>query len=216
LRALSARKSPEAAAVEAARPTIQYVPLQVALPSEGARDMFHSLLALVPEGASRAETAEILARWLPTGFAGIGPYLPDPSANAPTVPEFRPPAAPQTITHRHERSTPHTTNRTPTRTPRHKPNLSRTHSASPQFVHIMFHLTQYEAVGKGKNPKNVNHCEEPSPTPGPAPAPDQTGGSWHEADLLETAWSPADGESTSLLRRMGPLPMQLIQSRQLS
>jgi hypothetical protein len=105
---------PEAAAVEAARPTIQYVPLQVALPSEGAlRDMFHSLLALVPEGASRAETAEILARWLPTGFAGIGPYLPDPSANAPTVPEFRPPAAPQTITHRHERSTPHTTNRTP-------------------------------------------------------------------------------------------------------
>jgi hypothetical protein len=87
--------APEAAAVEAARPTIQYVPLQVALPSEGAlRDMFHSLLALVPEGASRAETAEILARWLPTGFAGIGPYLPDPSANAPTVPEFRPSAAP--------------------------------------------------------------------------------------------------------------------------
>lgn len=86
---------PEGRAVEAARPGIQYVPLQVALPSEGAlRDMFHSLLALVPEGASRAETAEILARWLPTGFAGIGPYLPDPSANAPTVPEFRPPAAP--------------------------------------------------------------------------------------------------------------------------
>lgn len=74
---------PEARAVEAARPAVQYVQLQVALPSEGAlREMFSKLLVLVPEGASRDETAEILARWLPSGFAGIGPYLPDPGAAA--------------------------------------------------------------------------------------------------------------------------------------
>lgn len=72
---------PEARAVEAARPTVQYVTMQVALPSEAAlREMFAKLLVLVPEGASRDETAEILARWLPSGFAGIGPYLPDPGA----------------------------------------------------------------------------------------------------------------------------------------
>jgi hypothetical protein len=72
---------PEARAVEAARPAIQYVSLQVALPSESAlREMFAKLLVLVPEGSSRDETAEILARWLPSGFAGIGPYLPDPGA----------------------------------------------------------------------------------------------------------------------------------------
>lgn len=74
---------PEARAVEAARPAVQYVPLQVALPSEAAlREMFAKLLVLVPEGASKEETAEILARWLPSGFAGIGPYLPDPGAAA--------------------------------------------------------------------------------------------------------------------------------------
>lgn len=72
---------PEGRAIEAARPPIQYVSLQVALPSEAAlRDMFRSLLVLVPEGASKDEAAEILARWLPSGFAGIGPYLPDPNA----------------------------------------------------------------------------------------------------------------------------------------
>jgi hypothetical protein len=72
---------PEARAVEAARPAVQYVQLQVALPSEAAlREMFAKLLVLVPEGSSRDETAEILARWLPSGFAGIGPYLPDPGA----------------------------------------------------------------------------------------------------------------------------------------
>jgi len=72
---------PEARAVEAARPAIQFVTMQVALPSEAAlREMFAKLLVLVPEGASRDETAEILARWLPSGFAGIGPYLPDPGA----------------------------------------------------------------------------------------------------------------------------------------
>lgn len=74
---------PEARAVEAALPPIQYVSLQVALPSEAAlREMFAKLLVLVPEDASRDETAEILARWLPSGFAGIGPYLPDPGAVA--------------------------------------------------------------------------------------------------------------------------------------
>lgn len=72
---------PEARAIEAARPAVQYVSLQVALPSEAAlREMFAKLLVLVPEGSSKDETAEILARWLPSGFAGIGPYLPDPGA----------------------------------------------------------------------------------------------------------------------------------------
>lgn len=72
---------PEARAIEAARPAVQYVSLQVALPSEAAlREMFAKLLVLVPDGSSRDETAEILARWLPSGFAGIGPYLPDPGA----------------------------------------------------------------------------------------------------------------------------------------
>jgi hypothetical protein len=76
---------PEARAVEAALPPIQYVPLQVALPSEAAlREMFRGLLVLVPEEATRDETAEILARWLPSGFAGIGPYLPDPGAGTLT------------------------------------------------------------------------------------------------------------------------------------
>jgi hypothetical protein len=76
-----AEAEPEARAVEAARPSVQYVQLQVALPSEAAlREMFAKLLVLVPEQASRDETAEILARWLPSGFAGIGPYLPDPGA----------------------------------------------------------------------------------------------------------------------------------------
>lgn len=85
---------PEARAVEAARPTVQYVPLQVALPSEAAlRDMFRSLLVLVPDGSTKDETAEILARWLPSGFAGIGPYLPDPGAGASPAGDTPPPAA---------------------------------------------------------------------------------------------------------------------------
>ncbi|WP_146037240.1 helix-turn-helix domain-containing protein [Novosphingobium guangzhouense] len=74
---------PEARAVEAARPAVQFVALQVALPSEPAlREMFAKLLVLVPDGASKDETAQILAQWLPSGFAGIGPYLPDPGAGA--------------------------------------------------------------------------------------------------------------------------------------
>lgn len=69
---------PEVAAIEAARPQVQYVSLQLALPSEAAlRDMFRSLLVLIPEGASLDEAAEILARRLPTGIAAIGPVLLD-------------------------------------------------------------------------------------------------------------------------------------------
>lgn len=71
---------PEAREIEAARPTVQYVAMQVALPSEVAlRDMFRSLLVLVPEGASKDEAAEILARRLPAGLAAIGPLSLDQS-----------------------------------------------------------------------------------------------------------------------------------------
>ena len=50
-------------------------------PSEAAlREMFANLLVLVTEGATKDEIAEVLARWLPSGFAAIGPYLPDPGA----------------------------------------------------------------------------------------------------------------------------------------
>ena len=83
---------PEARAIEAARPQVQYVALQLALPNEAAlRDMFRSLLVLIPEGASLDEAAEILARRLPTGLAAIGPVLLDAmSAASPeggTVPQ---------------------------------------------------------------------------------------------------------------------------------
>jgi hypothetical protein len=113
--------------------------------------MFHSLLALVPEGASRAETAEILARWLPTGFAGIGPYLPILRQTPRLCPNFGLQQPPQTITHRHKRSAPHTTNRTPTRTPRHKPNLSRTHSSHLSFT--LCSIWRNMHCRKGKIPK---------------------------------------------------------------
>lgn len=87
-----AEAEPEARAVESARPVVQYVSLQVALPSEAAlRDMFRSLLVLVPDGSTKDETAEILARWLPSGFAGIGPYLPDPGAGASPAGDTPPP-----------------------------------------------------------------------------------------------------------------------------
>jgi hypothetical protein len=70
---------PEARLVEASRPQVQFVSLQLALPSEAAlRDMFRSLLVLVPEGASMDEAAEILARRLPSGIAAIGPVVLDP------------------------------------------------------------------------------------------------------------------------------------------
>jgi len=63
---------PEAHAIEAAKPDVQFVTMAVALPSEAAlTEMFQSLLSVVPEGASRAETARILAQRLPSGFAAI-------------------------------------------------------------------------------------------------------------------------------------------------
>jgi len=57
--------------------------LPVVLPSEVAlRDMFRSLLVLVPEGASKDEAAEILARRLPAGLAAIGPLSLDQASVA--------------------------------------------------------------------------------------------------------------------------------------
>ena len=76
---------PEGRQIEAARPQIIHVTLPVALPSEAAlRDMFRSILVLVPEGASKDEAADILARRLPAGLASIGPLALDPSAAATT------------------------------------------------------------------------------------------------------------------------------------
>lgn len=61
----------EARMIEVRR-SVQYVSLPVALPNEGALvEMFEGLLAFVPDGASKAEAARILARQLPTGFAAI-------------------------------------------------------------------------------------------------------------------------------------------------
>ncbi|WP_419145029.1 helix-turn-helix transcriptional regulator [Novosphingobium mangrovi (ex Hu et al. 2023)] len=55
-------------------PVRNTVSLEVVLPSETAlAAMFETLLATIPEDASRAEAARILARRLPTGFAAIGP-----------------------------------------------------------------------------------------------------------------------------------------------
>ncbi|WP_336950574.1 MULTISPECIES: XRE family transcriptional regulator [Sphingobium] len=72
---------PEGNAIEAAQPQVQYVSMPLALPSEAAlRDMFRSLLVLVPEGATKDEAAEILARRLPSGIAACGPLVLDPHA----------------------------------------------------------------------------------------------------------------------------------------
>lgn len=72
---------PEAREIEAHRPTQLSITLPVILPSEAAlRDMFRTLLVLVPEGATKDEAAEILARRLPSGLAAIGPVLLDPVA----------------------------------------------------------------------------------------------------------------------------------------
>lgn len=68
---------PEGVIIEAQRPAVFHVSLPVALPNEAVlTDMFRAILAIVPDGASRDETAQILARRLPTGFAAIGPFLP--------------------------------------------------------------------------------------------------------------------------------------------
>ncbi|WBQ17834.1 XRE family transcriptional regulator [Sphingobium yanoikuyae] len=65
---------PEAREIEAQLPAFVSITLPVILPSEVAlRDMFRSLLVLVPEGATKDEAAAILARRLPAGLAAIGP-----------------------------------------------------------------------------------------------------------------------------------------------
>lgn len=52
---------------------VQTVALPVVLPSVAdLTEMFEGLLAVVPEGASREEAAQILAERLPSGFAAIG------------------------------------------------------------------------------------------------------------------------------------------------
>jgi len=72
---------PERDAIEAAQPPVQFITLPVMLPSEAAlAAMFETLLALVPEDATRAEAARILAQRLPTGFAAIGPVSIDRSS----------------------------------------------------------------------------------------------------------------------------------------
>lgn len=84
---------PEVQSIEAQRPQVQFISLQVALPSEPAlRDMFRSLLVLVPEGASLDEAAEILARRLPSGLSAIGPVVLDPTSGESTAPAAHPPS----------------------------------------------------------------------------------------------------------------------------
>lgn len=83
---------PEAKIIETARPTVQYVTMSVAMPSEAAlKEMFRTLLVLVPDGATKDEAAAILARRLPAGFAAIGPlshdqFAPDSFGDA-TIPQ---------------------------------------------------------------------------------------------------------------------------------
>jgi hypothetical protein len=74
---------PEAREIEAHRPAVVHISLPVALPSEVAlRDMFRSLLVLVPDGASKDEAAAILARRLPAGLAACGPLALDQASVA--------------------------------------------------------------------------------------------------------------------------------------
>lgn len=77
--------APDVRKIEAAAPSVQYVTMAVAMPSEAAlKEMFRTLLVLVPEGATRDEAAAILARRLPAGFAAIGPLLPDQAVDYET------------------------------------------------------------------------------------------------------------------------------------
>lgn len=67
---------PEAREIEDAKPKRHWIHLPVCLPSEAAlAAMFETLLALIPDDATRAEAARILAQRLPTGFAAIGPAV---------------------------------------------------------------------------------------------------------------------------------------------
>jgi len=72
---------PESRALEFQPQQYHYYTTQVALPSEAAlRDMFRSILVLVPKDATQDEAADILAKRLPAGFAAIGPLMPDTAA----------------------------------------------------------------------------------------------------------------------------------------
>lgn len=74
---------PEAREIESQRPAFISITLPVVLPSEVAlRDMFRSLLVLVPEGATKDEAADILARRLPAGLAACGPLALDQASVA--------------------------------------------------------------------------------------------------------------------------------------
>lgn len=78
-----AEAEPEAREIESQRPAFISITLPVVLPSEVAlRDMFRSLLVLVPEGATKDEAADILARRLPAGLAACGPLALDQASVA--------------------------------------------------------------------------------------------------------------------------------------
>ena len=67
---------PEVREIEAQKPQPQYFTAQVLLPSENAlAAMLEPLLAMIPEEATLAEAARMLARRLPGGFAAIGPAV---------------------------------------------------------------------------------------------------------------------------------------------
>ncbi len=67
---------PERRDIEAQKPLPQYFTAQVLLPSENAlAAMLEPLLAMIPEEATLAEAARMLARRLPGGFAAIGPAV---------------------------------------------------------------------------------------------------------------------------------------------
>lgn len=84
---------PEAREIESSRPSMQVVQMGVVLPSEAAlRDMFRSILVLVPANASKDEAADILARRLPAGLASIGPLALDPGSAASPATDEAPPA----------------------------------------------------------------------------------------------------------------------------
>lgn len=82
-------------------PTVQFVTMQVALPSEPAlARMFEGLLRMIPADASLDERAQLLARRLPIGLSQlrdllpIGPMVALPAAEPAEAPPT-PAAAPQ-------------------------------------------------------------------------------------------------------------------------
>ncbi|MYL96416.1 hypothetical protein GR702_01330 [Novosphingobium sp. FGD1] len=86
-----AEAEPEVREIEAAQPKRHWINLPVCLPSEAAlAAMFETLLALIPEDATRAEAARILAQRLPTGFAAIGPDVYEEGSDEEPVPALPP------------------------------------------------------------------------------------------------------------------------------